>query len=105
MLSGPKPSQAPVRFFFLLFKLVPNERSCTCYVEHCVCYSCWLIYLPFLALSLKICLLLQPANKKSTPTKPAVSRKGDGSGQIKASKAVEAEDVEVNKFCCLVFMC
>ncbi|CAH9141710.1 unnamed protein product [Cuscuta epithymum] len=35
-----------------------------------------------------------PINKKGVPTKSGVAKKGDGGGQLKASKPVEIEDVE-----------
>ena len=38
----------------------------------------------------------QPANKKGGAVKSGVSKKGEAAGQLKTSKAVEPEDVEVN---------
>lgn len=98
MLSGKKPVQAAVSFFLLL--LLTNSL-----------YNIMLdIHFHLELLVLRFWAVAQPANKKGGPVKSGGNKKSDGGGQIKVSKSVEPEDVEVkcpcvSGFCMLVVLC
>lgn len=74
MLSGKKPVQAAVSFAFFFYHN---------YLSFALCSSSFLPYDS------------QPPSKKGTSAKSGTSKKGDGTSQLKASKSVEVEDVEV----------